>query len=208
MNDMFARECEARSQQYAFLARLFREEPDIVFLEGLREGGDAFSGALGDYARLLAMRDIEAERADAAADFAYCFLGMSDDPVSPFESVWRSPSHLMMQEPRDEVVAAYAAQGMGKDASFGLPEDHISIELEFMAHLCKRCGEAFRDGDAARLGALEVAQENFFKAHLDAWVGDVCDKLERRCKTDYLRAVALTTREVIGYERAYIDGVL
>lgn len=197
--------CEARKQRYLFLARLFREEPDAAFLEGLRESADAFEGALGEYAQALVSRDIERERTDAAADFAACFLGMSDNPVSPFESVWRSPLHLMMQEQRDEVVAAYAAQGMGAASSFNLPEDHIALELEFMAFLCGRAAEAFVANDAATLVSSEAAQQAFFFEHVNAWAGDVCDKLARRCRTDYLRAVAAWTEEVLGDESAYFS---
>jgi anaerobic sulfite reductase subunit A len=47
-----------------------------------------------------------------------------------------------MQEARDQVVALYRAKGLDKVAELELPEDHIALEFEFMAHLCQEMQSA------------------------------------------------------------------
>ena len=144
---LLAEESCDRSMTYSFLARaLADEEIPLSFLESLRamelETGtelDAFAGGLAE----LDDDALEGQRRELAADHASALLGMSVDPVSPYESVHTSEKHLMMQEARDAVVAAYREQGFAASKDLRTPEDHISLELDFMAALCERLADAF-----------------------------------------------------------------
>lgn len=135
----FAEEARDRGMTYTFLARaLSDEEIPVSFLASL-SGVELGSGTeLDDFARGLATADLDHQRAELAADHASALLGMSADPVSPYESVHTSDKHLMMQEARDQVVAAYRAQGFAVSGEQRTPEDHISLELSFMAELCEQ----------------------------------------------------------------------
>ena len=50
----------------------------------------------------------------------------------------------MMQEARDEVLAVYRSEGLDKLPSWKESEDHIALELEFMAVLGDRIVTAAR----------------------------------------------------------------
>lgn len=92
---------EQRAAIYEFLSIAYGEEVPLAFLRSLREQGPALDGELGDFVASLAGADdaaLEAVRTDLAAEYARVFLGMSRRPVAPYESVYTSPTGLMMQE--------------------------------------------------------------------------------------------------------------
>ena len=56
----------------------------------------------------------------------------------------------MMQEAYAEVLHVYRNAGFAKNPGFKEPEDHLAVELAFMALLCGRAAEALRAGDERR----------------------------------------------------------
>lgn len=52
----------------------------------------------------------------------------------------------MMQEAYSQVVRAYREQHLAKDKGFTEPEDHIAVELAFMATLAERTAAFLREG--------------------------------------------------------------
>ena len=109
--------------------------------EGMRALAEALrqqSAAYGFVARLLRTEvDDEAlgRRGDLAVDFLHTFIGVTQDREQvafPYESVYTSPEHLLMQDARDEVLAAYRAAKVVLVDEACEPEDHLAFELEFM----------------------------------------------------------------------------
>lgn len=188
---------EARQAMYSFLARVFREEVDEAFIDRLKATCDAEDELLARLAGALAGSDTEKQRVELASDYARCLLAMSSDPVSPYESVWRSGLHLMMQEQRDEVVAFYRSEGVDVAGSFKLPEDHIAVEFEFMALLCRRASAALESSDPVELEAAIGKQKAFLEGHLVPWVFDFCEKLVARSATPFYREIARIAQEFV-----------
>lgn len=191
MEEGLKEQTEARRSMYSFLARAFREEADVPFIEELKAVCSPDDELLGGLVASLAGSDAESKRAELASDYARCLLGMHSDPVSPFESVWVSDAHLMMQEPRDEVLETYRAEGVDVVDSFKLPEDHIAVEFEFMALLCQRALDALEKSDPVGLELAIKKQEAFLRDHLAPWVPDFCEKLRLRSTTDFYKELAL-----------------
>lgn len=187
----------ARGVLYSFLSRAYREELDVTYIGDLRAVCSPDDELLGPFAEALRSDDDDALRRDLAADYARCLLGMHADSVSPFESVWMSDLHLMMQEPRDEVVALYASEGMGRVQTFRMPEDHIAVEFEFMALLCKRALGAMETDDRAAFEANIAKQKAFVRDHLSPWIPGFCRKLEARSTTAFYRALANATEAFV-----------
>lgn len=194
-------EAEARELTYSFLSHLFLEEVTEGFLARLAEEPPALEGELGRYAVGLAGADLTAARTGAAAEFAALLLNMSADPVHPYESVYTSAERLLMQRSRDEVLAAYRAQGFERSGDLNVPEDHAGIELEFMARLCRKEADALASGDEARVEAAREAQRAFLRDHVLAWLPQLCDDLEKRAKPGLYRGLAETTRQFLAFER-------
>lgn len=191
---------EARRATYLFLSSSYMHEVPLAVLEQLAGEPSAYEGILGDYAASLAGADLEQERVDAAADFARLFLGMSPSPVTPYESVYRSDKQLLMQKPRDEVVAAYSSEGFRCSPDSKLPEDHLSFELEFMALLCQKELDALDACDAAARADARSAQTAFLKEHLLAWAPQLCADVLLRKKEGFYAGVAEATSVFLSFE--------
>ena len=134
-----------RSAVYRLLARLYRVEVDA----GYRTIATYLSGA-----------DAHAIT-DLAVDYVRAFIGHGIDAYSaayPFESVYTSPKRLMMQEARDEVLAVYRSEGLDKLPTWKEAEDHIALELEFMAALGDRIVAAAEADDLRRFAQCGLYQ--------------------------------------------------
>ncbi|HIS40698.1 MAG TPA: molecular chaperone TorD family protein [Candidatus Aphodovivens avistercoris] len=190
-----------RAATYELLAGLFLQEATAGFLERLRDDAAFADGPLGDYAASLSGVDAEQARIEAAADYAALFLGMSAQPVPPYESVYTSELQLLMQEARDRAVETYRAHGFTAAADFNLPEDHAGVELQFMARLCRAELATLDAGDEAKARRLADVQATFLQEHLLSWMPRLCDDVEKRAKTGLYRGLARMTRQFLEFER-------
>lgn len=196
---------DARRATYLFLSSSYMHEVPLAVLEQLAEEPSAYEGVLGNYAASLAEADLEQARVDAAADFARLFLGMSPSPVTPYESVYRSEKQLLMQKPRDEVVAAYSNEGFRCSPELRLPEDHLGFELEFMALLCQKELDALDACDAVALSEARSAQRAFLEEHLLGWAPQLCADVLLRTKEGFYAGVAEATSVFLSYEEREFD---
>ena len=123
-----------QSAAYGFVARLLRTEVDDEALGRLR--AMRFPAASGNdhldagYRGLCAYLNAggERQRGDLAVDFLHTFIGVTQDREQvgfPYESVYTSPEHLLMQDARDEVLAAYRAAKVVLVDEACEPEDHL-----------------------------------------------------------------------------------
>lgn len=199
-----------RGFTYGLLARLFREEVSPELLEQLRrKSGSLFnSKAAGEGQHTLtrflrAMETLEPDQIiiDLASDFAGLFLNAGDHPAHPYESVYASPERLLMQEARDQVRQAYADAGLGRSEKWHEPEDHISMEMEFMSHLCFRTSAAIEKEDFESAHLHNQAQLNFLEQHLLLWVPQFCGDLIGNATTDFYRALGFLVRDFLRFER-------
>ncbi|MDR0513720.1 MAG: molecular chaperone TorD family protein [Coriobacteriaceae bacterium] len=193
-----------RQQIYSFLATVYREEVSLRYLELLRDELPVVEGLLGTYVVTLAGKDAEAlecERKELAAEYARLLLAMSAHPVPPFESVYTSDKRLLMQEAWQQVVSEYAQAGFVKDEGFKLPEDHIALELEFMAMLVGRSIEALESNDPESIGHALGRQQGFLDRHLANWVGSFAKDLKDAAHTLFYQGVAELTVELINEDQ-------
>ena len=193
--------CEAREATYSFLSHMFLEEVTEEFLARLAERPPRLEGELGRFVAELPSADLASVRTEAAAEFAALLLNMSADPVFPYESVYTSAERLLMQKARDEVLADYRSSGFERAGDLNVPEDHVAIEFEFMARLCRKELDAASAGDDAAADAAHEAQRAFARDHLLTWVPQLCDDLERRAKLGLYLGLAETTRQFLEFER-------
>jgi anaerobic sulfite reductase subunit A len=208
---------QERAATYSFLAQLYKHEVSAEQLENLipalvKEGGD--QDAVGEGHTLLRQfaqqaqdSDLKKEARELAAEYAALFLNAARKPVSPYESVYTSPDHLVMQKARDEVVAEYRKEGLDRIGDFREPEDHIAIELEFMAYLCDRAAEAL-DADLDVAQAYLQKQKAFLDEHLLVWVPDFCEDVIKFTQSDFFRGLAQITAEHLSMERDTVDELL
>ncbi len=196
-------ELRSLASLYSFLARALSDDEigaDALASLAATANDLQTDTELDGFARDLAGLDgegLERVRRELAADHASCLLGMSPHPVAPYASVYTSTKHLMMQEARDQAVHAYAKEGFAVDDACRIPEDHVSIELGFMAALLEHA--AAGNGNEA-LRACR-AYRDFVIDHALTWMPQFCDELERRAGTPFYRGAAQTLRTLLESER-------
>lgn len=210
-----ADELEARQMAYSFFADAFSAEVTEGFIASMADIDLPASSKLGEFIRSLQGADAKGVTQDVRSEFCALFLNMSAHPVFTSESVYLSENHIIMQEPRNQVVEAYRAQGLAVDKDkFDWPEDHISMEFLFMAHLCGQeralylaagRNDALGTGDAFKneVDSLYEAQKSFFLNHIDSWIPMFIVELASQAKTQFYSGVAEYLQEFIENERAY-----
>ena len=206
-----------RSAVYRLLARLYRVEVDEEFLAELKTmrfpaatGNTAVDTGYRTIATYLSGADAHAIT-DLAVDYVRAFIGHGIDAYSaayPFESVYTSPDGLMMQEAYTQVRTLYHAARFAKDPAFPEPEDHLAVELAFMARLCEQAAGALRAGEGQAAEDLLGGQLAFLRDHLLRWIepfaADACASAE----TGFYAHLATFTETYLKADESALDEVV
>ncbi|MCE1238133.1 MAG: molecular chaperone TorD family protein [Hyphomicrobiales bacterium] len=119
---------------------------------------------------------------EIAADHAAIYLN-NTHRVSPSESPWIDPEGLMAQEPMFQVRDWYRHWGLATPDWRKRTDDHLVVQLGFLAHLLDTV-----DADAALVDAAR-----FLDRHLLRWYPTFAERVVDRCWTAYWAAVAHLT---------------
>lgn len=196
-----------RAGFYRFLAGVYLWEPKDAQIEAMASAGfpvgdDAFGRGYALIAEYLRHRDT-GTRQQIAVDYAHTFLGAGNYDklmAPPYESVYTSEEHLLMQDARDGALSFYRSEGLDLPEENTTPEDHIGFEMQFMATLVERACEALVAGEEGEFARLVRVQREFYAQHLANWLPAFVADIERHCKTDYYRGMAQLTRAFLAEE--------
>lgn len=119
--------------------------------------------------------ELAAEHADIYDRFAY--------RASPMESVWRTEDGLVRQEPTFQVQQWYRRHGLRSEDADGRPDDHIVLQLGFVAHLMEQ----------ARSVEDLVSVARFLDEHPLTWVGELAARLDERGAPPFYAGLAALT---------------
>lgn len=201
--DEFAEVAAARSRTYWLLSELFLVAPDgtgcdalATQLETCEAGADA---AWADLVVGLRRALGEARPEDLQREHTRLLGGVGPDygPPPPYESVHRGEA-TVAGEATARACRAYAEAGFGAIHPEAGPQDHIGVELRFMALAAIAERDAWCAGDRDRARALLARQLAFVRDHLVAWVPGYCALIGGESRIAfYARLAALTERVVI-----------
>ena len=159
-----------------------------------------------DLAAFLGKTDAS-DLTDLAVDYARTFIGHGIDAHAaayPFESVYTNPKRLLMSEARDQVLAIYHSEGMGKRDDWHDAEDHIALELEFMGTMATRAAAATRAGNADEAQRLAGVQRSFLADHLCVWVPTFTRDMRYFSQSDLYYALADLLEGFVALDREYL----
>jgi TorA maturation chaperone TorD len=208
-------ENEWRGHLYALLGLAHYREPTREFIEGLVES-DAFPPApflsvdeqMARGLRLLAaslepFREGVSQQALEGLQGDHCqlFVGSGMPAAPPWESFYRTEEGLMVSSHTLEVRAFYERFDLVAERKEQEPEDHIGLELEFMACLCDRHGECLRNGDVREAAVTIQAQRDFLDGHLLQWISRFCEAVDLFAWTDFFRGMAQLTEGFVAWDR-------
>ena len=168
----------------------------------------AIFGGTGDLGRGLAITFAAAgheiivgsrsqERADQAAEaFDALFGGVGKPEVFVYGSFHQAG--FLNETPLVRLREDLAHLGLTRAADSAETEDHIAYGFEVMRYLI--------GGDDAAVCNLEQ-QRRFFRAHLQPWVGTLCDTVQAHPLAGWLAALAGMTRAFVEVETQAFDMV-
>jgi TorA maturation chaperone TorD len=188
--------CAAVTQDLAQLAVLHDAEADNRLIQSLQQSD--FPATLGLRLESKAARDamILIERAltempdpldeqyadELAVDYAGIYLTHAYR-ASPNESVWVDEEHLERQQSMFEVRDYYHRYGLGAENWRKRADDHLVLQLQFLAHLF---GEEQRD-------EVFTTAARFMDEHLLRWLMPFANRVAGRCATPFYAGINLLT---------------
>lgn len=163
------------------------DQPEVVAgLELLQAWGQEHRAGLSDE-----------DFASLRGDYARLFQGPGKLLAAPWESAQMTAERQLFQGPTLQVRGWYRRFGLEAARLHTEPDDHIGLELSFLAHLAQLGLEALAQGDEPRLNETLSAQRDFLKAHPLRWTPLWCEQVERHARTDFFRGVARVARGVL-----------
>lgn len=207
-----------RENLYSFLSRLYRVEVDEPLLTQMKvmsfpveccetELSEGYQ-VLREYLDKCGSDPLN----DLAADYARIFLGAGvaeGSAAFPYESVYTSKERIIMQDARDQVMAIYAAKGLKKnDKSPEFYEDHICLELEFMAFLCRETQSVLDTQNESEVLSCLKDQMDFLSKHLLNWARRFSADIEKYADTKFYKGIGKITNGYLNLDRTILESLM
>ena len=127
-------------------------------------------------------------------DYTNLFTGIKQLPLAPWESVYFNDERLVFQEQTMAVRTWYRRYGLEVRKLHQEPDDHIGLELMFVAHLARLALAAREAGHDQEFERVLAAQRDFLSKHLLLWAPLWCEQMLEHARTDFYRGLALVIR--------------
>lgn len=218
MRDAIAIGLSARSYQYRILQNLFGSEPDwdtlcefvsphtrLVFSVTLDED----ASRVVDTALEMIFQGMEEcgkiFSKHAEAEYVRCFVGPGAPASPPWESMYVGGERTLFNAVTLAVRRVYACQGFRPQGYPHVADDHIAIELDFMACLAQESLVCFENGDYEKTIHLLMNQRKFLEEHLARWISLFAFEVKKEMATYvFTHAVNILTTAVLA-DRFLLD---
>jgi len=130
-----------------------------------------------------------------AADYADLYLTFGKR-ISPTESFWLTEDHIERQEPMFEVRRWYRHHGMSARDWRKRSDDHLVLQLDFVAQLLKE-GTTPSCKDAGR----------FLDRHLRRWSRKFLGGMAEKATTQFYAGLGLITQAILEEVRSIIEEI-
>lgn len=127
-------------------------------------------------------------------DHTRLFLGPGKVLAAPWESVYFTEERLVFQQQTLLVRGWYSRFGLELVKLHQEPDDHIGLELEFLAHLARLGLQSLEANESKRFEELLDAQRKFLTEHLLKWASIWCGLVLQHAHTDFYRGMAHLTK--------------
>lgn len=131
---------------------------------------------------------------DLKQDYTRLFIGVDVPmPVPPWESVYLNLEHMVFQEETRQVREWYLRFNLAPEKLNKEPDDHIALELLFLARLAQLSLLALEENDQQAFQRYTQAQQDFLTEHLLRWGLVWCRRIEEHAWTDFYRGLGYLT---------------
>jgi TorA maturation chaperone TorD len=160
---------------------------------------------LFDKLRNAILTDQEALLDKLKTEYTYLMIGPDKLPAPPWESVYRTKERLIFQESTLAVRRAYLKYQFLPANYPHEADDHIALELDFMAHLAKLTLESFEDNGIEEVKRLLADQKSFLDEHLLVWIDQFADQIQNSKTHYFYPQIAVLTKQLVGIDADVID---
>jgi len=187
---------QARQAIYGLLQRLYKEAPDpdlhqwLVTSRPFADFPILFQDDPNQLPEQLDTALLEASYEELKRDYIQLYIGPGRMEVPPWESVYRNDERRLFDTHTLQVRETYARHGMEFAKKNKTPEDHISIELEFMRILTERSLKAIDLKDEIAERILIREQLEFLDKHMLVWVPSFIGLTKKSAKTAFFDGLA------------------
>ena len=203
---------------FGLLGKAFYDYPEKAWLQSLIES-DVFSEAPfagEDKDVVAALGELQAWSNENRAglsneafeamgiDYTRLFIGPGTVLTPPWESVFFSEERLTFQESTLHVREWYRRFGLEMKKLHNEPDDHIGLELEFLAHLAK-LGVAATQGTEQSPTEVLDAQRAFLTEHVLTWAPVWCGQVYDKARSKFYRGIALMTRGALRHTAELLE---
>lgn len=204
------------AQTYQFMSQVFFRELSIETIEELalaqypkHTGNDNLDQGYRLIRRYFAFRSTDA-RTELACEYARIFLAAgvyteTRDIAVPYESVFTSEDHLIMQESRDDVFHRYVEDGFKVNPDTKEPEDHLAFELEYLALLNERAVALSDGADDQELLHNVLRQREFMEHHLLNWLPKLTETAQKYAQLTFYIGMLFVVQGYLETEKALFD---
>lgn len=140
-------------------------------------------------------------------EFTRLFIGPGKVPVSLYETAFRQPDALLMQDTTVNLRNQYLESGMVADGIINLPEDHLSMELEFIYILAKETLELSESNDNDLLLQSLEKQREFIQGRVD-WIETLAQNVDEDSQNVGINAVFHLLKNFIHEDLSFISSVI
>ena len=187
----------ARAELYGLLALIYYASPAPEFIVnlGLAATESPAAGAFLEAPWRTLVGLARAMGKDTIAlEYNTLFGGVGKPEVYLYGSHYLSG--FLNEKPLVRLRTELSSLGLARDEAMLDTEDHIAYLCEVMRYLI--AGEDVAVANLAR-------QRTFFAAHLQPWVGQLCDAIQKHPKARFYAAVAALTQAFIEIEAQGFD---
>lgn len=173
---------------------VLREALEIILAGQSEEGAGALPAEAEEaLARIEAAGEaaVGAEGLDELqSEYAHCFVGPADLPAPPFESVHTDRRRTLLTETTLKVRRTYQASGFEPELCRRVPDDHVALELDFMAELGSRALACALEGNDATAREYLKTSRKFLDDHLGVWAPKFARAMEEKANAPFYGKLA------------------
>lgn len=181
----------------AFNSGLTRDSFNLLALANPEICKDAAS-ALADTAQSW-QDDPDSYLEAARRDYTKQFIGPHKLKAAPWECVYITKERMLLQEQTLAVRACYAREGYAAAQAPHVSDDHIAIELDFIAKLSARASDAYST-DACECVRLLKSMRSFIEEHLLTWVPDYSHDLSQAAPGSLYAAASTSCSAILSID--------
>lgn len=141
-------------------------------------------------------------------EYTHLLIGPHKLLAPPWESVYTSKERLLFQESTLEIRRRYVNHGFIPAEYPHVADDHLALELDFMASLSGMTEKAYQEQDMERMLQLLDEQKSFLKEHLLGWVPEFAEKIQESPTLYLYPNMATMLKEFLEIQLEVIEEVM